>query len=124
MERVGGISTFSPQTLFSVDNFIHYMTVSLEMLMNEVKREKIAIIYESLRFQMQPGCYLCTPGSSYDRQCGPDLTHADSEGGAQAHARLPAPEVITMTPIIMMRAAPDGLKQLIFQPHPGLSAPA
>lgn len=36
----GGICTFSPQTLFSVDNFIHYMTVSLEMLMNEVKKKK------------------------------------------------------------------------------------
>lgn len=40
MERVDGLSAFSPQTLFSVDNFIHYMTVSLEMLMNEVKKEK------------------------------------------------------------------------------------
>lgn len=34
------LSPFSPQTLFSVDNFIHYMTVSLEMLMNEVKQKK------------------------------------------------------------------------------------
>lgn len=53
MEPVGGTSTFSPQTLFSVDNFIHYMTVSLEMLMNEVKKEKESdSIYESVRFQM------------------------------------------------------------------------
>lgn len=40
MEHVGGLSAFSPQTLFSVDNFIHYMTVSLEMLMNEVKKKR------------------------------------------------------------------------------------
>lgn len=39
-EHVGGLSAFSPQTLFSVDNFIHYMTVSLEMLMNEVKKKE------------------------------------------------------------------------------------
>lgn len=39
MDPVGAISAFSPQTLFSVDNFIHYMTVSLEMLMNEVKKK-------------------------------------------------------------------------------------
>lgn len=43
MEPVGGMSTFSPQTLFSVDNFIHYMTVSLEMLMNEVKKKEVNI---------------------------------------------------------------------------------
>lgn len=60
MEPVGGTSTFSPQTLFSVDNFIHYMTVSLEMLMNEVKKEKASdSIYESVRFQMKPGRCFC-----------------------------------------------------------------
>lgn len=50
---------------------------------------------------MRPGCCLCAPGSSYDRQCGPDPAHADSEGGAEAHSRLPAPEVIAMKLIII-----------------------
>lgn len=98
------------------------MTVSLEMLMNEVKTpQKVSVVYESLRFQRLSGCFLCTPGSSYDRQCGADLAHADSEGGAQAHPRLPAPEVIAVTPVPMVHAAADGLKQLHFHPHPPLA---
>lgn len=40
------------QALFSVDNFIHYMTVSLEMLMNEVK-SKINEI------RLSPGFTVC-----------------------------------------------------------------
>ncbi len=30
------------QSLFSVENFVHYMTVSLEMLMNEVISENLS----------------------------------------------------------------------------------
>lgn len=40
---------------------------------------------------------LLRSGSSYDRQRGPDPAHADSEGGAEAHPRLPAPEVFAMS---------------------------
>lgn len=46
------------QALFSVDNFIHYMTVSLEMLMNEVKAETPC--FESVSFQYSDGCH-CRP---------------------------------------------------------------
>lgn len=49
----------------------------------------------------KPGCLLCAPGSSYDRQCGPDPSHADVEGGPEAHPRLPAPEVTSVTPVIV-----------------------
>lgn len=40
-QEVSGLLSCSPplQALFSVDNFIHYMTVSLEMLMNEVTKQ-------------------------------------------------------------------------------------
>lgn len=99
MEPVGGTSALSPQTLFSVDNFIHYMTVSLEMLMNEVKRRRRRRRECGRRWGFT--CSLCAPGSSYDCQRGPDPAHADSEGGPEAHSRLPAPEVIaTAIPII------------------------
>merc|ERR1712142_1310358 len=52
------------KTLFSVDNFIHYMTVSLEMLMNEVPRMIINVVQilpmETLREVQRPtpGCLL------------------------------------------------------------------
>lgn len=35
----------------------------------------------------------CVSGSSYDRQRRSDPSHADSEGGAEAHPRVPAPAV-------------------------------
>uniref|UniRef100_A0A3B4ASI3 Uncharacterized protein n=1 Tax=Periophthalmus magnuspinnatus TaxID=409849 RepID=A0A3B4ASI3_9GOBI len=52
------------QTLFSVDNFIHYMSVSLEMLMNEVPRLIVNVVQilpmRSLREVQRPspGCLL------------------------------------------------------------------
>ncbi|XP_046877833.1 phospholipase B1, membrane-associated-like [Hypomesus transpacificus] len=52
------------KTLFSVDNFIHYMTVSLEMLMNEVPRMIVNVVQilpmETLRevHKPTPGCLL------------------------------------------------------------------
>ncbi|KAJ3606729.1 hypothetical protein NHX12_026248 [Muraenolepis orangiensis] len=52
------------KALFSVDNFIHYMTVSLEMLMNEVPRMIVNVVQivpmETLREVQRPapGCLL------------------------------------------------------------------
>ncbi|XP_056872849.1 phospholipase B1, membrane-associated isoform X2 [Takifugu flavidus] len=52
------------KTLFSVDNFIHYMTVSLEMLMNEVPRMIVNVVQilpmQTLREVRKPtpGCLL------------------------------------------------------------------
>ncbi|XP_029352767.1 phospholipase B1, membrane-associated-like [Echeneis naucrates] len=52
------------KALFSVDNFIHYMTVSLEMLMNEVPRMIVNVVQilpmETLREVQKPtpGCLL------------------------------------------------------------------
>lgn len=40
------------QALFSVDNFIHYMTVALEMLMNEVKKRKRCTLFLFLSFMV------------------------------------------------------------------------
>ncbi|KAK3517019.1 hypothetical protein QTP70_030432, partial [Hemibagrus guttatus] len=57
-------SSLYPQSLFSVENFIHYMTTSLEMLMNEVPRMIVNVVQilpmESLREVQKPtpGCLL------------------------------------------------------------------
>ncbi|XP_051511357.1 phospholipase B1, membrane-associated isoform X4 [Myxocyprinus asiaticus] len=52
------------KSLFSVENFVHYMTVSLEMLMNEVPRMIVSVVQilpmETLREVQKPtpGCLL------------------------------------------------------------------
>lgn len=86
------------QTMFSVDNFIHYMTASLEMLMNEVRlQDRCGPVGLSKLDVSGGGGYLCVTGSSYDCQRGPDPAHAPFEGGAEAHTGLPAPEVSSQT---------------------------
>lgn len=65
--------------------------------MNEVKpkqRKQIWIDTTLLDFTTaRMSSSYCVAGSAYDRQCGSDPSHADSEGGAEAHPRVPPPAV-------------------------------
>lgn len=71
------------------------MTVSLEMLMNEVRlQDHVSLVFRAGCLMM--AC-LWASGSSSDCQRGPDPAHAPFEGGAEAHAGLPPPEVSPTT---------------------------